>query len=198
MADKPMTVITRAAVVLLIAILLLFFLSIVAVGCAQSDSRSLDVVETKPSSIAEAEAAVGFPIVVPSFLPARVGSNPKIFVASDEHRNELTLLYSENPTACSGGGGTCATIHESEIQEGEGRYLPGTDRRVVQVDGVDVELAVSMPPISRPQLVAVWNRDGVAFQASFEWMSAGEQEFPTPAQEAEALKVIESMISSVR
>ena len=75
-----MTVMTRAVVMLLIAISLPFFLSIAVVGCAQSGSRILDVVETTPSSIAEAEAAVGFPILVPSFLPAGVGSIPKIRV----------------------------------------------------------------------------------------------------------------------
>src|SRR5213593_3551290 len=148
------------------------------------------VVETTPNSIAEAEAVVGFSIVVPSLLPEGVGSSPVIRVASDESRDEVTLLYSDNSTACAGGGGACVTIDESEIKEGEVLYLVGTDRRVVRVEDTDVELAVFIPPIGRPQLVAGWNRDGIAFQASFEWANGGTQDFPMPAQEAEALKVI--------
>jgi len=179
--------------VVLVAVVGLLLLLIFASGLpAKEGRRSVTVVETTPRSLAEAQPMVDFPILVPSQLPAGVRPNPTIFVDSHDNSHSVTLIYGDTPAAPSGGSGTRLTL-----QEFEGLHtLPeGTDRRMTQIHDTDVEVGTYHQLTGGIEFLAGWNVGDVAIQVQFEWLD-GERKIVTPDQQAEALRVIASMISS--
>src|SRR5574341_781834 len=163
-----MASITRGVVLLLMAVLLLFLLSVLAVGpCSKSGTRTIDVVETTPNSIGEAEATVGFPIVVPAYLPTGVGANPQIFVSQADDLNEVTLLYGDFAEDSGDAGGLLITIEQFE---GNFSVFNGDqDPRTIRVGETEVRLAADISLGGRAEMIALWSRGTVTFETTFEW-----------------------------
>ena len=137
---------------------------------------------------------LNFPILVPSQLPTGVRPIPTIFVDSHDSSHSVTLIYGDTPAAPSGGRGTRLILQEFE---GLAILPEGSDQRITRVNDTDVKVGTYQQPVGGVEFLVGWNRGNIAVQAAFEWLDS-DRKVVTADQQAEALKVIASMIGSSR